>query len=488
MSTDASRLAALRSYNVLDTPPEPQFDDIVQLARVICRTPIALVSFVDEKRQWFKAKAGVDVDETPIGQSVCTHAINEPEILIIPDLTLDSRSTENTLVTDGPKIRFYAGAVLRTPQGEALGALCVIDTVPRPEGLNEEQTDALLALARQTMILLQFRRSVSVRDQVVQKTYEHAQSLESAQQAGGVGSFEIDLSDDTIFPSPEFCRIFGLTIEHSLAARDVEALILRTDQGGSTLTSRIDGTAALEAQYRIRRQFDGEVRWIWRRSEFERDAKGNPVRMRGTVQDITESKTIEELQKTLNEELSHRMKNTLAMVEAIASQTLRNASDQPAVETFGRRVHALGRAHDVLLQQSMGASVRSTIEAVVGVIADLKRFELKGADMDLNARSVMSFSLLIHELTTNALKYGALSKDGGNVTVSWGRGVDDKDKAEFSLDWRESGGPPVQEPERKGFGSRLIKGGFSGTGRSEVRYAPEGLHATFHVPLSFVSR
>src|SRR5471032_933470 len=135
--SDPSRLATLLSYRVLDTPPEPQFDDIVQLARTICRTAVALVSLIAADRQWFKARAGVDdLTGTPLDQSVCVHAIEEPEILVIPDLTQDPRTRANTLVTEGPQIRFYAGAVLRASGhegmgGVALGALCVIDTVPR---------------------------------------------------------------------------------------------------------------------------------------------------------------------------------------------------------------------------------------------------------------------------------------------------------------------------------------------------------------------
>src|SRR5476649_1180828 len=117
LASDPSRLATLLSYRVLDTPPEAQFDDIVQLARTICRTPVALVSLIAADRQWFKARVGIDdLSETPLNQSVCVHAIREPAILVIPDLTQDSRTRDNTLVTGGPQIRFYAGAVLRTSE------------------------------------------------------------------------------------------------------------------------------------------------------------------------------------------------------------------------------------------------------------------------------------------------------------------------------------------------------------------------------------
>ncbi len=475
--SDASRLAALRSYNLLDTPPEPQFDDVVQLARTICRAPVALVSLVAADRQWFKARAGIDLVETPLDESVCVHAIKERELLVVPDLTLDPRTRDNPLVTGPPHIRFYAGAVLRAADGEALGALCVIDTVPRPDGLSGEQTASLLALARQTMVLLHYRR---------------AAGAEHAQEAGGVGTFEIDVASGTLFPSPEFCRIFGLPPLHSIDADKVEVLVLSEDRAQiSNTATRRTGDAVLEVQYRIHRPMDGALRWVARRGEFERDGTGRALRFSGMVQDITERKHLEAEQQTLNEELSHRMKNTLAMVDAIATQTLRHAADQPAVVAFGRRIQALARAHDVLLGRAMaGASVRATIAAVVGVIADAARFDLAGPDVDIGTRSVLSFSLLVHELTTNAVKYGALSRDGGRVSVMWRTQIDDSSSNQapvFVLEWRERGGPTVVPPERRGFGSRLIASGLSGTGRSEVRYLTDGVSAEFRAPLAFVS-
>ena len=158
------RLQALASYRILDTPNELGFDDIVLVAKTLCRTPVALVSLVDEDRQWFKARVGFGPTETPLSQSVCAHALRQDDILIIPDLTLDPRTRENTLVTGEPYIRFYAGALLQTPQGERLGTLCVIDTVPRHEGLDENQAAGLRALARQVMAQMELRRAVDQRD------------------------------------------------------------------------------------------------------------------------------------------------------------------------------------------------------------------------------------------------------------------------------------------------------------------------------------
>jgi signal transduction histidine kinase/CheY-like chemotaxis protein/HPt (histidine-containing phosphotransfer) domain-containing protein len=152
---EAERLAALKKYNVLDTPPEPAFDEIVQLAAQICNTPVALITLVDEKRQWFKSKVGLDINETPRDISFCTHAIQSDDIFIVKDAQNDERFKDNPLVTGEPYIRFYAGVPIKTAEGFNIGTLCVIDTEARE--LNRQQTDALHALTHSVLHLLELR-------------------------------------------------------------------------------------------------------------------------------------------------------------------------------------------------------------------------------------------------------------------------------------------------------------------------------------------
>lgn len=158
MNDEQLRLAALQEYQILDTPDEQAFDDLANLTSIICGTPIALVTLLDSKRQWFKAARGLSVRETPLEHAFCAHAIQQEAVFLVPDASLDPRFSANPLVTGDPKIRFYAGAPLVTPSGVALGTLCAIDRIPRD--LNSEQLGALSALARQVISVLELKRTV----------------------------------------------------------------------------------------------------------------------------------------------------------------------------------------------------------------------------------------------------------------------------------------------------------------------------------------
>lgn len=157
-ANEAARLAALRACEVLDTPPDVSLDDLTRLAARICETPIALISLIDESRQWFKSRVGLDVPSTTRDVAFCSHAILEPDVMMVPDALRDERFADNPLVTGEPKIRMYAGAPLVTRDGFALGTLCVIDR--RPRELEDAQLEALRILAQQAVTQLEMRKAL----------------------------------------------------------------------------------------------------------------------------------------------------------------------------------------------------------------------------------------------------------------------------------------------------------------------------------------
>src|ERR1700746_2605070 len=184
IKNEAARSAALQRYAILDTEPEQAFDDLVLLASFICNTPIAMISLVDEDRQWFKSKMGISVPQTPREIAFCATAIRQPDVFVVPDTLNDERFRDNPLVVSETKIRFYAGAPLINEDGYALGTICVVDRTPREFGSGQQ--DALKALSRLVLAQLELRRNLillkaALTDRTKQE-HERERELEHAQQ------------------------------------------------------------------------------------------------------------------------------------------------------------------------------------------------------------------------------------------------------------------------------------------------------------------
>lgn len=192
----------------------------------------------------------------------------------------------------------------------------------------------------------------------------------------------------------------------------------------------------------------------------------------------------QEDQKLLNQELVHRLKNTLAMVQSIARQTLRKSTEPDAFDAFSDRLVALGRAHDALIEQRWnGAEIGTVVANIMKLHCSDERLSFSGPDLVLGPRATLSLSMLLHELATNAIKYGALSRDTGRLTIAW-RLEGEGDGANLVLTWQERGGPAVTEPARRGFGSQLIKLGLMGTGQAKKCYLPTGFEAEFRASIA----
>jgi len=184
IKNEAARVEALHKYAILDTEPEQAFDDLVLLASFVCKTPMAMISLIDEDRQWFKSKVGISVSETPREIAFCATAIQQPDVFVVPDTLKDERYRNNPLVVSEPNVRFYAGAPLIDEDGNALGTICVVDRVPR-EFVPDQQA-ALKALSRLVLAQLEFRRNlILLKEALIDRTkteHEREKELTKAQE------------------------------------------------------------------------------------------------------------------------------------------------------------------------------------------------------------------------------------------------------------------------------------------------------------------
>ena len=241
------------------------------------------------------------------------------------------------------------------------------------------------------------------------------------------------------------------------------------------------------SEYRML-QADGSVRWLLARGYCIRDAEGRAIRLPGATIDITDRKDAEVHRELLTAELNHRVKNTLAIVQSIASQSLRDGMSMlNARAAFLTRLKAISNAHDLLTLESwVGADLGSVVRAVVDVyVKDSERFRLQGPALRLSPSSALAITMALNELATNAIKYGSLSQPGGYVDVTWSVTGDD-----LKLAWVEAGGPPVKKPSKKGFGSRLIQNGLATelNGKVDIDYRPTGLVCIIAAPLRSIGQ
>lgn len=302
--------------------------------------------------------------------------------------------------------------------------------------------------------------------------------LDLAVQAHAVGIFDWDLPSGRATWTQEMEDIFGLA--HGAFEGRIDDYWRRVVPEDRE-RAEAESAAALEAgrnvvdyQVRIIRS-DGAIRWIEGSGRFIFGPDGAPIRVVGTSIDVTERKLAEQHQRLLVNELNHRVKNTLAIVQAIAWQSLRSSGvAKPAREAFEGRIAALAAAHDLLTERNWEAGAIG--QMVAGAVAPHDpgegRLTIAGPAISLEPKTAVALALAMHELATNAVKYGALSTPAGSVDVRWAI-----DKRRLRLTWRETGGPPVVQPIQRGFGARLLEQGLAEELKGCVRleFRPEGV-------------
>jgi PAS domain S-box-containing protein len=341
--------------------------------------------------------------------------------------------------------------------------------------------------------------AVMLRDVTRRVTAERAlatseEHLRRALNGAEMGHWRWEAKTDRIFMSERTLALYGLGPEHQgLERTEVRRLALHPDDIGRVKQAADDahgGQGQYEVDYRVRR--DGQWRWM-RVMGGPHVVDGQVVGMHGLVQDIHERKLADERLKAeveereraqqrqllLIHELNHRVKNILAMVQSIANQTLSNAeTPQGAQQALDQRLLALARAHDVLTRESWnGAELTDIIAGAVAPHEGIPglRVRTHGPPVRLEPKAAVSLAMVLHELATNAVKYGALSRDDGWVRLDW-TASPAPGGVELQLNWAEHGGPPVEPPKRKGFGARLIAHSLTAEqGSAQLIYAPEGL-------------
>lgn len=480
--SEAERSAALHSYGVLDTPRESDFDDIAGIAAEVCGTPIAVVNLVDTHRQFFKAEVGLGVRETPLETSFCGTAILSEDMMIVPDAGLDPRFACNPLVAGEPRLRFYAGALLRSRDGPPIGTLCVLDYAPRE--LSDYQIRILKILARQAMTQFELRRTMAEQQRALA-------AAQAAEREKSVLARLVEQSSDfmgmtdpdgrVLFLNHAARQLVGMSPDTMLPDSVIVDYFVDADRR-TVLSEAIPAATSegfWEGDLRLRVLTTGKPIPVIFSIFPLRDGAGNLVGYGTVTKDNRLQKEDQQRRTEVALEMAHRMKNTLAMVQAIVAQTFQAA---PTVEEgrhrIAGRLMALANAQDILTMRS--TSVAPITEVVGTALAPHRtgqgRFSIAGPEVDLGAPQALGLSLALHELATNATKYGALSNDTGVVQITWN--VSDTNR--LDLDWREQGGPPVAAPRRTGFGSRLLQRivatYFDGQAKLEFKTAGVNFH------------
>ena len=326
---EAQRLEALRRFEILDTPAEKPYNDIVLLALHLCQTPIAMITFVDAQRLWFKAKAGISANEAARTGAFCAYAILEDDILVVPDALKDERFASNVMVIGDPNVRFYAGVPLITDDGLALGVLCVMDRVPRE--LTAEQANDLRALARLVMSQLELRRSLT---ELECSTAAQRRSDEAVRQAEGKyknifqhaveGIYQTSPDGRIIDANPALAHIFGFSSPEEMRAEITS--IPRQQYVDPRARARFIRMIRDQGIVRgFETQFyrkDGNKIWVSIEARAVRDEHGNLNHYEGFITDITERKRIEEMKSDFVALVSHQLRTPVGILRGYIDNML----------------------------------------------------------------------------------------------------------------------------------------------------------------------
>jgi PAS domain S-box-containing protein len=340
-NNEPARLAALQRYQVLDTPPESDFDDLTRLAAMICGTPIALISLVDTHRKWFKSRVGMNASETPRDVAFCAHGILQPdELFVIPDASEDPRFYDNPLVTENPNVRFYAGAPLKTPDGHAVGMLCVMDRMPR--ALSPEALDTLQILSRQVVVQLEQRLKIEELEHVVAERDRIAAALRDSEQIyreliqqshGLICTHSLD--GTLLSVNPAAANLLGYEPDELIGRHLSDILTPAAQHQLGAYLAQVARETTLSGYMALVTRA-GEER-IWQYQNVRHEAAGQPAYVLGHAQDVTERMQAEAAVRESQERLT--------LLNSISAGII---AGLPTADVIARTVTALGRTFPAL--------------------------------------------------------------------------------------------------------------------------------------------
>lgn len=465
------QLEIVASYATDELEGDRELAAIARFAAHLCQTRVAGITVAGRASDRFLAHHGSTLRKVPRDIAFGSYAMEGHELMQVLDAAADPRFAENPSVLGPPHIRFFAGQPLISPEGVAFGALSVIDSKPRPEGLNDLQREGLAVLAESVMLRLAgqrkelaLRREAEAREQELRILIDSIPAIAwSATPDGQFEYFNKRMTDFTGRPDDKDGHAF-----HPEDLKKVRELWERSLQTGETY----------EVEHRLCRH-DGEYRWMMARAVPVRDPDGNIVRWFGTAVDIHEIYAASEGRELLAKELSHRIKNIFAVIAGLVSLSARK---QPEFKEFADElnavIRALGRAHDFV--RPVDSAARDNLHGLLGElfapygIDESARVQVHGDDLAISSRAATPLALVFHELATNSAKYGALARADGRVHLTVREKGDD-----LLMRWSERGGksPAKNAQLKNGFGSRLVDMSISGQlgGSWERRFEKDGL-------------